>query len=187
MQLFSRWRYIVQSHIFRVVTIFFLFWLGHIEIAQADARKDKIEAAFLYNFLKYISWPASSFSDPDTAVHICIYNNPSLVDALGYVKRQKSTERTLVITALPISVRPEGCHIAFISAQGPFPVYFVEISAPLTGILLVSDIPGFIYRGGMIGIVEEGGYLALEINNTVLMQAGLRASSRLLSIARQVI
>lgn len=167
--------------------IILILAIGLKQDVYADNRKDKIQATFLYNFLKYVSWPSSTFPNPDAAANICIYNNKSLEDALQYIATQKATERKIIITSLTSSDKPTKCHIVFISANGDVPQYFKQFSSQPTGLLLVSDIPGLIQKGGMIGIIEEKEYLALEINNTALTRAGLQASSKLLHIAKRVI
>lgn len=178
--------HIIRYALFVLFRFFLLLTIFVEQDARADDLKDKIEAAFLYNFLKYITWPSSSLPS-DASVTICIYNSNSLENALHYVQQQKASERRLIIIALQSSDKPTECHIVFISSEGPFPLYFTETAATAKGMLLVSDIPGFIQKGGMIGLVEEEEHLVLEINNTALTRAGLKASSRLLNIARRVI
>lgn len=154
--------------------------------AQAQERKDKIEAAFLYNFLKYITWPESAMPSAESSVNMCIYNNNALVEALKYIQQQKTSERQFTVTSLESMDIPPRCHMVFISSSGPLATNIEQFPQATYGQLFVSDIPDFIEKGGMIGLVKERERIALEINNTALMKSGFKASSRLLGIARRV-
>ena len=53
-------------------------------------------------------------------------------------------------------------------------------------VLLVADVPGFASDGGMIGFVFEEGRIRFEINREALDRAKLKASAKLLKLARLV-
>jgi len=53
-------------------------------------------------------------------------------------------------------------------------------------VLTVGDGEGFIDEGGMIGLVRSGDRLQFDINQPALQRAGLRASSQLLKLARNL-
>jgi hypothetical protein len=172
-----------RIHTIITPTIFLLLVLGFVlpVSAQTDDRKNKIEAAFLYNFFNYITWPEENQPAGNTAT-ICIYNNPALEDALHYVRIQKAAERKLAIISVKSLDIPDACKILYISNTNG--ANLGELGA--RGVLLVSDAPGFAMRGGMIELVEEKERITLDINHTVLTNSGFQVSSRLLGIARIV-
>ncbi len=63
-----------------------------------------------------------------------------------------------------------------------------DIFAALEGqpVLLVADVSGFAIDGGMIGFVLEQQRIIFEINREALEQANLKASAKLLKLARIV-
>jgi hypothetical protein len=152
-------------------------------VAQTDNRRTKIEAAFLYNFFNYITWPENTSIKEGASVTICVYNNPELVQALRYIEIQKASERQLRIFTLDSSTIPKECQLLFVSENAP-----VELDklAERPGLLLVGDISGFARHGGMIELVEEKERITININNTALTKAGFQVSSKLLSIAKEV-
>ncbi|HET8645751.1 MAG TPA: YfiR family protein, partial [Vicinamibacteria bacterium] len=78
------------------------------------------------------------------------------------------------------------CHVLIVpaSAMGDWP----QVRQQLAGqhVLTVGDAPGFVDQGGMIGFVVEANKLRFEVNQDAAETAGLRLSSRLLSLARSV-
>ena len=53
-------------------------------------------------------------------------------------------------------------------------------------VLLVSDMPGFVERGGMIQFVTEGNRVRFLVNLKAAQKAGLALSSELLKVAKSV-
>ena len=62
----------------------------------------------------------------------------------------------------------------------------IPLSRPQPGRLVVGELEGFVRRGGMISFVVEGDRVRLAVNPSRAEAAGLRLSSRLLSLARLV-
>src|SRR5690606_6401327 len=47
-------------------------------VSTADERAGEIKAAFIYNFAKFVEWPANRFVSPDAPLYLC-----ALVAATG--------------------------------------------------------------------------------------------------------
>jgi len=152
--------------------------------AQHESRQDKIEAAFLYNFFNYITWPGDKKINTDNPAIICLDKDSSLHEALDYIRVQKANDLPIKIEDVDLSHIPDECHIAFI--DNPKAVSGLVHSVKSTGILLVSNLPEFLDHGGMIELTRDKERLMLHINNTMMMKDGLQASSKLLAIAAEV-
>lgn len=170
-----------------MATLSLLVAVGLIPVATAAPRPDdirqKIQAAFLYNFFNYIKWPEGKQPGSDGTANICVYGDPDLEAALRYVELQKASERSLKVISLKSPTIPDACHVVFISRKSP--VNLADFTHK-DGVLLVSDTSGFTTQGGMIELVEEEERMSLYINNTQLTEAGFNVSSRLLGIAKKV-
>lgn len=55
-----------------------------------------------------------------------------------------------------------------------------------TPVLTVSDAPGFVQAGGMIGLKLRGGRIGFDINHGAARATGLVLSSQLLKLADEV-
>lgn len=153
--------------------------------ARAQVEEYQVKAAFLYNFAKFVEWPADTFSGPNEPICICILGqNPfggGLIDAA----------RGKVLDGRPIAVRliseappKSSCQILFVPSSGR--KLFRSISGTLkgAGILTVGDTPGFIEDGGVINFKLEDGRIRFEINVEAAGIARLSISSKLLSLAQ---
>ncbi|MGH9783315.1 MAG: YfiR family protein, partial [Terriglobia bacterium] len=78
------------------------------------------------------------------------------------------------------------CHILFISRSER--ERFAQIVSRLRGssVLTVSELPGFADAGGMIEFIVEEGKARFSINTATTEAAGLRLSSRLLRVAKEI-
>jgi hypothetical protein len=166
-------------------------WLAQ---AQESRPPDyRVKAAFIYNFGKFVEWPDAAFAST---------NAPLVIGVLGGDPFHGDCERIVVnksINGHPVIVRqishPAGarqppdysdlksCHILFISASatGNLP----EILDALRGasVLTVTDnLDRFATSGVIINLVMENESVRFEINDDAARHAGLKISSKLLTL-----
>jgi hypothetical protein len=148
----------------------------------------QVKAAFLYNFAKFVEWPASSFSSLAAPLQICVFGPNPFGEALREITRDKVVGgRKIAVNDLTDVRQTRNCHILFISAAET--VHAKEIFERLRGtsILTVGDTRDFIGQGGMINFVLENERVQFEVNRKTAEQSGLKISSKLLSLARSVV
>lgn len=163
--------------------------LGAAAVAGAMGQIDEyqVKAAFLFNFAKFVEWPAKSFPKPSDPIVICIAGENPFGDHLKQAIQGKVWEgRTFAI--LPIVDLPpkSRCHILFVNSSERQRFRSVAGSLKSSGILTVGDSPGFIDDGGIINLKLESGKIHFEINVDTAEQAQLTLSSKLLSLAQIV-
>jgi len=78
------------------------------------------------------------------------------------------------------------CHLVFVSGSEERRLGLILRGLAGRGVLSVSDIEGFAEVGGGIGMVTEDDRVRFDINQATLARDGLRASSQLLRLGRQV-
>ena len=156
-----------------------VFLLPAVLYAQDSTLEYRVKAAYLFNFARFVEWPATALGNGP--FRICVAGrNP-----FGTVLEE--TVRGEEIAGRPIEVRvilePEaGCHIAFIARGAATPAYLRAYHG--AAVLTVGEVDGFINEGGIINFVLEGNNVRFEIGNEVAHRSGLRISSRLLRLAR---
>ena len=79
------------------------------------------------------------------------------------------------------------CHLVFVADSEERRVGPILRGLAAHGVLTVSDIDGFAEAGGGIGLVVEDSRVRFDINQAALLRDGLRASSQLLRLGRNVI
>jgi len=156
--------------------------------AQTAASEYQVKAAFLYNFIKFIEWPAGTFAADDSPITIGVIGENSVGgDLTATVKGKSVNGRPLVVKSFG-SAKDAGlksCQMVFIAKSERKRVD--EFMAALTGtsVVTVSESEGFLDAGGMINFVMEGNRVRFEINDARIKQSGLLISSKLLSLSKR--
>ncbi len=153
-----------------------------------DASEYLIKAGFIYNFAKFVEWPSTAFSQPDSPITIGVLGTDpfgSVLDRL--VEDKKIGPRGFVVKRYKWGKDLKDlkeCKILFVSASEK--AHIDEIVQAVKGlpILMVGETPGFAERGGIIRFTLEDNRVRFEINVEAAHQADLNISSRLLTLAK---
>ncbi len=151
--------------------------------AQSAAPDEyRIKAAFVYNFAKFVEWPAGAFKNATDPIAICVLGNPFGDRLEATVRGKQIDQRRVVVREVSSAADTAGCHILFVSGSVRRLADVLERvhTAP---ILTVGDAANFSADGGVIGFKLENDKVRLEVNTCAAERAGLRISSRLLSLA----
>lgn len=157
-----------------------------------EGKALKVQAAYLYNFARFIEWPVRAFENDDAPFVIGVLNDEPFADVLTRtVKGKRITGRRVEIRRFRWAktadrVRLNDCHALYIGESRQASMHDVLTSLGHDPVLTVSDIDGFAGKGGMIGFVLKEGRIVFEINVDALEWAGLKASSKLLKLAKIV-
>jgi hypothetical protein len=162
-----------------------LLWLaGSAEAQEVKPTEYQVKAAFLFNFAKFVDWPTNAFAREDSAFVIGVLGTSPFGQDLEQTVRNKSVggHRLNVLTASSIE-EARKCHILFISASEVRRLREVFDGLRGASVLTVGETARFIDNGGMIGFLMEGQKVRFEINAEAARSAGLKISSKLLSLA----
>jgi hypothetical protein len=153
--------------------------------AQAVGEYE-LKAAFVYNFARFVEWPAQAFKDPGDPIKVCILGENPFGHALDNALQGKlAGTRTFVVEQISDSRHAIGCHILFVSASERKRVRAI-LESVTSGVLTIGDLDGFAAQGGVVNFTLEAGKIRFEINVAAAGQQGLRVSSKLLSVAKIV-
>jgi hypothetical protein len=156
--------------------------------AAAEASLEyRVKAAFLYNFAKFVTWPAQVFPAADAPVVFCLAGDDPFQELLDATTKDRKVEgRPIVIRRLPAEAPLAGCHLVFSSESDGARVAHVLQRAAGAGALTVGEAEEFLPRGGMIRLLVDEGKVRFDISTRSAEQAGLKVSSQLLKLARSV-
>jgi hypothetical protein len=153
--------------------------------AQTGSLEYEVKAAFLYNFARFVQWPAHRFASADAPLTICVYGS----DPFGPVLDQ--TVRVERVNGRPIALaRPDtpaaanACHILFVSDKEE--PRFGEVLSRLDRhvVLTVGDVPSFLAAGGHLSFFLDGNRVRFAVNTEALRDCQFQISSKLLRLAR---
>ena len=166
------------------ITVLSMLALPIASRAQVAVTQAALEAAFIYNFARFVEWPPESVREgPFT---MCILGDEDLAVALEDAVRQRSVAGHEVIVVRVNQQRLPACNLLYLA--GLTPVESRQITDRLTGTptLTVSSRARFAETGGIIGLFLDQGHMRFAINVNTAERCHVRLSSRLLSLAKLV-
>jgi hypothetical protein len=157
--------------------------------AQESATNEyQVKAAYLFNFVKFVEWPANIFPSVDTPVEICVVGANPFGHALEDSIAGKIVDgRRVEIVHLSRGVELKSCQILFISSSEKAQIPEILQKVAGASVLTVGDTSGFTKNGGIINFVLDGERVRFDANVEAAGQAHLKLSARLLTIARAVV
>jgi len=138
-----------------------------------------LKAAYIYNFALFTTWPASAA--PAASFNVCATRGKPLWNSLQKLDGKIIDGRPWTTIDSAASPRPGKCDITVLPEGAPAPPSCGQASA-----LLVSD-------GGLSGrssaaitLVTEDEHVRFDIDTQEAAHCGLKFSSKLLRLARNV-
>jgi hypothetical protein len=173
-----------RTSILRIVFILLMGVMWRAHAGETGIEEYQVKAAFLFNFAKFVEWPAQAFKSAGSPIEICVLGpNPFGFSLANAVEGKVVGNRQFVVRDVRDAQQANDCHILFVSAAG-----WTRSQARLGDIkkccvLTVGETGEFIAGGGMINLRLEDARVRVEINPDAAERAGLRISSKLLSLA----
>jgi hypothetical protein len=136
----------------------------------------QVKAAFLYNFLKFVDWPAPAGSGPWV---IGVVGGSEFAAVLDQTVHGKTVNgQPVAVKRLASLADARGCHIVFKPGPTQAPV------AALPGVLTVGDDPRFLDAGGIVSFYLEDNRVRFEIRPEPAKAVGQRISAQLLKLGK---
>jgi YfiR/HmsC-like len=147
----------------------------------------EVKAAYLYNFGKFIEWPASSIQVGGDSFAICVLGQDPFGAALeSAIANETLAGKRVVARQIDRARDAAECRVLFISSSEERRLKEILASLGRASVLTVSDLPEFTQQGGMVQFVLQGDRVRFEVNSASAERAGLTLSSDLLKVAVNV-
>jgi hypothetical protein len=165
-----------------------LLLLGRPSSNAQTVSEYQVKAAYVYNFAKFVEWPAQDFAGPSAPMQLCVLSDPSFESELDRIVKGKFVAgRPVVIILVQSAEQSRTCQVLFINSSQSKQARNIVEALRHTSVLTVGENKGFVEIGGIINFVLRDDRVQFEINHRAANQAGLRISSRLLSVATMVV
>jgi hypothetical protein len=164
-----------------------LLALGPVPVSEADstiAREYKVKAAFVYNFAKFVEWPAQKLGADNAPLVVGVLGpNPFGDELENALKGRQINGRPLVVRQFENIETARAAHLLFVTLndESKLRKAFKEY-----GVLTVGQSEAFARSGGIITFTFENDKLRFEINIGAAEQAGLKISAQLQKLATTV-
>jgi YfiR/HmsC-like len=174
----------LQIRAIRTAVVFFCLIFSLAGSAQEPASEYQIKAAFLFNFAKFVDWPPEAFSDANSPIVIGVLGKNVFGHYLADTIRDKTVDNRHFEFKEFTSVNYiTNCQILFISPSVKDSLPAIVKGLRNASILTVSETDQFIKAGGMINFTIEDNKIHFQISDEAARKAGLKISSKLLSLA----
>src|SRR5580658_3905005 len=113
-------------------------------LLNAESAEYPLKLAFLYNFAKFVEWPADSFRSPDAPLAICIVgHNPFSLDIENELRTRPAAGHPVEFLVPKPTDTLKMCHIVFIPVTENDQAARIVKSLNGSGALTVGESEGF--------------------------------------------
>jgi len=151
---------------------------------QPQPGEYEVKAAFLYNILTFVEWPAPMKRE-DTR-RVCVLAEPPVLNAFNGLNGQIAAGRKIEIIRVAPGENLGPCHALFIGPQAEHNLPRIMKALEGTGVLTIGDTAGFARQGVIINFYLQDKKVRFEINAAAARRAGIEISSKLLKLAGSV-
>jgi hypothetical protein len=150
--------------------------------AQQVSTEYRVKATYLFNFVKFVEWPADA---PTDAIEFCFAGARGVHDAVAAAANKQIGSRRVVVRSLAAGEAPTRCAVVYLDASESGRQRVLLDAAGSTS-LTIGDSPDFTRAGGVIRLFTRDNRLRFVVNVENARRAGLRVSSNLLKLASSV-
>ncbi|PIP80665.1 MAG: hypothetical protein COW84_03995 [Gammaproteobacteria bacterium CG22_combo_CG10-13_8_21_14_all_40_8] len=154
-----------------------------------DNKEEKINVAFLWNFILYTNWEQVKSS----TLNLCTFGKISFENEIEILGNKVVNKKALQIKSLPTddtdyNQQLFNCQILFFSEEvSDEDLLKVFASIKDRPILTVANKEGFIDTGGMINLIQIENKKRFEVNLDSARTAGIIFSSKMLKLSHRII
>jgi hypothetical protein len=149
------------------------------------ALQSQVMAASLFRFLAYVEWPPDTLPAGAPYV-IAVINADAIAEELAAVVVSRTVnDRAVTVRRMKAGELPDGVHMLFLGGNAG--ARLLQQLGKRPHVLIVTDFDGALDQGSMINFRLVDGRVRFEVAVDPLEDAGLKVSSRMLSVALQVI
>jgi len=150
------------------------------------SKEYQLKAAFLYNFSKFVEWPARAFSGSDSPLVIGVFRaNPFGGELEKAVSGRRINGRAIMVMLVPNAAAARQTHLLFVGAAQDSKLGELREALRGSAVLTVGETDAFSSQGGMITFKLQSDSLRFTINKDPAQQAGLKISAQLQKLAAQ--
>jgi len=168
----------------------FVSWAGLLTATGAEAlaaKEHQIKAAFVYNFAKFVEWPAGCFTSTNSPLIIGVLGRSPISPALdAAVKDRLLNGRPIVVKSVDTAEAARATHLLFVAGSEDKRVGDLLAALAGSSVLTIGESDAFGRKGGMINFILEGDKCRFDIYMDPVEQARLKVSAQLQKLAKTV-
>src|SRR5687767_12232102 len=133
-----------------------LFWCSTVLAPAAAVTEGELKAAFLYNFAKFVTWPATAFPSETAPIQVAVFGDEDFsVKLKSLLSDKKAHGRSFEVKRITNPQEAKNFQMVFVtSAESKRAPLILDATKKLP-ILTVGEWDQFLEWGGMINFVFE--------------------------------
>ncbi|WP_375578598.1 YfiR family protein [Marivirga tractuosa] len=170
-----------MKHIFRIfIALFFVFVSFSSFNANAQRPIHELHSMLIFNFIKYIEWPAETKSGEFV---IAVYGDDDVYEQLNklYGQRKVKGQNAEIVKVSDVSAI-NNAHIIYLASNKSRDFETILEKYDTKPTLIITDKSGLGKKGSSINFREVGGKLKFEINQSTFDNSNLKISSQLVNM-----
>jgi hypothetical protein len=154
---------------------------------RADSvAENSVKAGFVYNFAKFVTWPAGTAQPEGSALRVCTLG-PALSGKIALLDGRRAQSRSIQVRSATSPSEWLSCDILYLGLDDASRADEILTAVASAPVLTVSDLPAFVRSGGIIGLKVVDNRVAFDVNLAAARRSGLSISSQILNLAREVV
>jgi hypothetical protein len=145
----------------------------------AGPSEESLKAAMVYNFAKFVEWPAGASG----ALTFCIVGNDALAESLVAILDGKTVGGRPTRVFAGMQFAQKECAVVFLASKLGNRTLELLKQASGPGVLTVGDAAGFSEMGGVFEVFLDSKRLRFFVNQPAAFEAGLHVSARVLKLS----
>lgn len=163
--------------------IFFIFSAKTMVHALSPRPEEDLRAAYVYQFLSYITWPNGTGQE----ILIGVWENDVMLKSFEkLLSERKNPDRAIRAIAISGELVPTEVDVIFAEKLRPSGFELLVKSIEQRKLLVISPYETHYRRGASILLFSESGKLRFSVDRTNLEMRDFKISSQLLRLAKKV-
>ncbi|MBF0191298.1 MAG: YfiR family protein [Magnetococcales bacterium] len=142
----------------------------------------QLKGAYLYQFTRFVTWPASAFAHDRDPFRLCVFGPDTLGPILNALGNKSVGSHPIAIRHPDTPADTLDCHLLFVARSEHEHLPAILATLQEKPVLTVGDQPEFASQGGMIHFMRVNDTLRFTINQEVALQSGLTIHATLLQV-----
>lgn len=151
------------------------------------SKEYQVKAAYLFNFVKYVEWPADRFANAESPIVVGVLGrNPFATEFDRIVENRTVNGRAVRLRELRTPDEAGQVHLLFVPAGEEMLFGDVAGSLQSVAVVTVGESDRFTTLAGMITFTRAADKVRFSINLATADHARIKISAQLLKLATEV-
>ncbi len=177
----------------RDVAVFLAASIGLLGASDARSQAiaptaEQVEAAYLHKFTGYVEWPPRAHVSPTSPLVVGVVGSERMFELLSaIVPGRPVQDRVVEVRRIEKPEQIIGVHLVFVGKEAWKDLAAWTSAATDKAMVVTTDAPLGVDGGAVLAFVEKDQRVRFQISLPAAELAGVKLSSRLLSVADKVV